>query len=127
MTNRAELSQIFKNEPWQNPALIGLVRLRIALLHGCESAEVVHRAELESLGEHRSDEVVQWPNSSVFTAKERAALELAEVISLEESEESCEDVLHRAKRHLSAREIIELVLAITATNECILAEGVGIS
>jgi alkylhydroperoxidase family enzyme len=127
MGKQAELSETQKNEQWQNPTLIGLVRLRIALLHGCESAEAAHRAELEALGENRSEEVVQWPNSSAFTAKERTALELAEVISLEESEENCEDVLRRAKRHLSEREIIELVLAITATNECILAEGAGIS
>jgi CheY-like chemotaxis protein len=78
-----------------------------------------HRECLEKNGETagRLRGVDQWRDSSEFTEKERAAMDLSESISLQQEKESLEKVLSRALSHFSIAEMVSLTLSITAVND----------
>lgn len=67
-----------------DPGLRELVRLRASQINGCAYCVDMHAraARAHGVPAQRVDAVAVWPESNLFTAKERAALELAEQVTL---------------------------------------------
>jgi AhpD family alkylhydroperoxidase len=65
-------------------ALLELVRLRVSQLNGCAYCVNLHSAAARQLGEpnRRLDLLAAWRQASCFAPAERAALELAEAVTL---------------------------------------------
>lgn len=87
-----------------------LVRLRLAGLHGCMYCQ---SSDVESAKEHgvteAEIEAIWRMDDDVFTDAERAALELANVLSNARPDGAVsEDLLTRLQRHYSDAEIVEL-------------------
>lgn len=67
-----------------DPALREIVRLRASQLNGCAYCVDTHARDARAAGlrTQQVDAVAVWRESSAFTARQRAALELAESVTL---------------------------------------------
>jgi AhpD family alkylhydroperoxidase len=101
-----------------DPGLRELVKVRVSQLNGCAFCIDMHtraaRAEGES--ERRLYALAAWRESPLFHARERAALELAEAITLVSSGGVPEQTYARAAEHFSPAELANLILALAAIN-----------
>jgi AhpD family alkylhydroperoxidase len=89
-----------------DPALLDLCRLRIAGLHGCE--EELLRVRVMGPGDRRRAHLGRWREEvEAFSARERAALALAEKFALEPHGVSDDDVAALTSR-LSPAEFVAL-------------------
>jgi AhpD family alkylhydroperoxidase len=98
--------------------LMELVRLRVSRMNGCEYCIGLHTEELRKVGETegRIGEVVEWRNSELYTARERAALAWAEAVT-DIQEGHAPDVLYEAVRAVFTEvETVNLTLVITTIN-----------
>ncbi|RKE18169.1 carboxymuconolactone decarboxylase family protein [Streptomyces sp. TLI_171] len=100
------------------PLLLELVRLRCSQLNGCVYCVDLHTAAARKAGEldDRLAQLVVWRESGLFTARERAALALAEAVTrLADRREGAE--AHRAARAvLSEPEAAFVAWAATVVN-----------
>ncbi|UOQ56039.1 carboxymuconolactone decarboxylase family protein [Leucobacter allii] len=66
------------------PKLVELVRMRVSQINGCAFCLRMHAADAERLGEtsERIAILAAWWESQYFTGPERAALQLAEQVTL---------------------------------------------
>ncbi|NKE61834.1 carboxymuconolactone decarboxylase family protein [Lentzea sp. PSKA42] len=64
--------------------LLDLLRLRVSQINGCEFCMDLHARDARAAGEspERLDALFAWPASTRFDAREKAALALAEAITL---------------------------------------------
>ncbi len=101
--------------------LLDLIRLRVSQIHGCQLGESHYRAKLELAGEatNRLDELDTWPVSGVYTAKERMALALAELLAQPSPGESTllPRLLSHAREQLTRAELVRLVVAVEAIQD----------
>ena len=101
-----------------DPQLRELVRIRVSQLNGCAFCIDMHtrtaRAEGES--EQRLYALAAWRESPLFDGRERAALELAEAITLISHDGVPEETYARAAKHFDSAELANLILALTAIN-----------
>jgi alkylhydroperoxidase family enzyme len=107
-----------------DPALLNLVRLRVAQI--CLSPGGIERFWLDVKIRMESEELLEklkvWRESLFFNDKEKAALTLAETVSLCPTKPIPEQCLKKAKRHFKKGELVSLLLAImTTTNPNCLA------
>jgi AhpD family alkylhydroperoxidase len=102
-----------------DPLLHDLVKLRISQLNGCSYCVDKHSRDATEAGEdvRRLHSVAAWREAPFFTAKERAALELAEAMThLARTQDINDEVWKRAEQHFEREELSHLVLAIAAMN-----------
>lgn len=101
-----------------DPILGGLIKLRASQLNGCSLCVDMHTRESLKGGEdeRRLFAVTAWHESPFFTARERAALELTESITLVSETHVPDEVWERAEKEFSPAEMAHLVLAIAAIN-----------
>jgi alkylhydroperoxidase family enzyme len=96
--------------------LRSLATTRVAMLNGCEFCQDIKRAYAirQKLGTARFDALADWRSSSVFDARERAALAFVEEATLHKqvSDATFEDL----RRHFDDREIAELTLCNAIEN-----------
>jgi CheY-like chemotaxis protein len=80
-----------------------------------------YRKILKTNGEtdQRLREFNNWRESSIFTPREKAALSLAESMSLGQSEKKSQNVLKEAKHYFNRDEMVRLTLNIMAINDWI--------
>jgi len=98
-----------------DPVLVELARLRIATLLGFEAGLAVRsqQAREAGLGEDKIAELPSWPTSSLFSARERACIALAEQFVMDVggvTDRQVDDVLE----HLSSGECYAYVNALSA-------------
>jgi alkylhydroperoxidase family enzyme len=91
---------------WQitDSRLLDLCRLRVAQMVGA-------RAEIAGAGEQLLMDLEDWPSSSAFSRRERAALSFAEQYHLDHKRITGEQREELA-RHLSRREVVNFVWAL---------------
>jgi AhpD family alkylhydroperoxidase len=102
-----------------DPVVHELVKLRISQLNGCSYCVDKHTREATAAGEdsRRLHAVAAWREAPFFTAKERAALELAEAVTLLPGRQDVPDkVWKQAEEQFEEEELAHLVLAIAAMN-----------
>lgn len=98
--------------------LLELVRLRASQLNGCAYCVDMHTkdARVEGETEQRLYAVSVWKEAPFFTARERAALAWTEAVTLVGRDHVPDEVYEAACRQFSAKELIDLTMAIIAIN-----------
>ena len=95
-----------------------LVKLRASQINGCAYCLDMHWTHAREIGESevRLAQLTVWPESPFFDARERAALALADAVTLISETHVPDDVWAEATRHFDAAEIGHLLFAIAAIN-----------
>lgn len=99
-------------------SLLELVRTRASQVNGCAFCIDVHSkaARDNGVSERQLQGLVAWRDSPFFSARERAALELAEAITLMSQERVTDEVWEAVSQEFSEVEMAELVWAIAVIN-----------
>lgn len=100
------------------PELRELVRLRASQLNGCGFCVDVHSrdAMAHEETERRIFALPVWRETPFFTARERAALELAEAMTRLADGPVTDEVYDRAAAHFTRHELAELIWVVTVVN-----------
>jgi AhpD family alkylhydroperoxidase len=100
------------------PALLELVKLRASQINGCAFCVDLHTRDARAAGE--SDErmhlVCVWHEAPVFSPRERVALAWTEAVTRIADTHVPDDVYVLAKTEFSEAELVNLTLAVIATN-----------
>lgn len=98
--------------------LLELVNLRVSQINGCAYCLGLHAAALRERGEStaRLDALAGWHASTLFTARERAALRWAESLTDVARTHAPDDDYADLTPHFSAAEISELSFAVALMN-----------
>jgi AhpD family alkylhydroperoxidase len=101
-----------------DPALKDLVKIRASQINGCAFCVDMHTREARALGlsEQKLFGVSVWRDTPFFTARERAALALAEAITLLGEHGVPDDVYDEAARLFDADELPRLIAISVAIN-----------
>lgn len=93
-----------------------LATTHVAMLNGCEFCQDIKRAFAvrQKIGTTRFDALAGWRNSSVFDARERAALAYVEEATLRK--QVSDATFEELRRHFGDREIAELTLCNAIEN-----------
>jgi len=100
------------------PRLRELIRIRVSQLNGCAYCldQHVRDALAANEGERRLATLAAWRESVFFTARERAALALAEQVTLIGQGGVTDQVWSDAAAEFSEAELGQLLLAVVAIN-----------
>jgi AhpD family alkylhydroperoxidase len=101
-----------------DPVIAGLVKVRVSQMNGCPFCLGLHSALACNAGEteERLSELYHWRESSAFTERERAALALAEAVTVLADGDGSDDVYHRAAEYLDDIELAHLLWCIAGIN-----------
>lgn len=95
-----------------------LVRLRVSQINGCAYCVDMHAKDLRAAGEppERIDGLVVWREAPFYTAEERAALALAEAVTLCGSDHPPDDAYPAAAAVFDSAQLTALVAVTVAIN-----------
>ena len=98
--------------------LLELVRTRVSRLNGCAFCLDMHQRDARSRGEsqQRLDLLPAWREAPFFDERERAALALAEALTLVAGRALDPEIWSDAARAFEPRELAALVFAIASIN-----------
>lgn len=98
--------------------LRGLVDIRASQLNGCAFCLDMHWRDARAAGEseERLYMLDSWRESTLYSEREQAALELCEAITLITDGHVADDVWGRARAAFDEHELSQLVVAITVIN-----------
>src|SRR5450830_1527541 len=98
--------------------LLELVRLRVSQINGCAFCLDMHTADARKGGEteQRLYALSAWRETPFFTPRERAALALAESITLVSETHVPDDVMEEAGEWFKPDELAKLVFVIVTIN-----------
>ncbi|WP_106751891.1 carboxymuconolactone decarboxylase family protein [Pannonibacter carbonis] len=98
--------------------LLELVKLRVSQINGCAFCLDMHLRVARSLGENelRIQLLNAWRDSSLYSERERAALDWAECLTLLSDRGAPDEVYDRLSAQFDAREQSYLTFAIGAIN-----------
>jgi len=99
-------------------ALLDLVRMRASQINGCAFCLDMHSKDARANGEteQRLYGLSAWRETPYFSARERAALEWTEALTLVAETGVPDDVYERVRPQFSEDELAHLSLAIVAIN-----------
>ena len=99
-------------------ALLDLVRMRASQINGCAYCLDMHSKDARAKGEteQRLYGLDAWRETPYYSARERAALEWTEALTLVAETRVPDDVYERVREQFSEDEIVHLSLAIVAIN-----------
>jgi AhpD family alkylhydroperoxidase len=112
-----ELERYLRSGPVPLP-LLEIVRLRASQINGCAFCLDLHhrRARRAGVPESQLDTLDAWSDSPAFSDKERAALVWTEKLTLVSDSGVPDAAWDLVKTHFSAREIVDLSIAIAEIN-----------
>jgi len=98
--------------------LLHLIDIRVSMMNGCAFCLDMHVKEAKITGERelRVYHLSVWRESELFTAKEKAALNWAEVLSKLPSEGISDELYNSVHDELSEQEISDLTFAVVSIN-----------
>lgn len=101
-----------------DPVLCELIRLRASQLNGCSYCVDLHARAARAAGaaDQRVDAVTVWRESGLFTAAERAALDLAEEVTLLATTRVREEVVVNAVGRFGEQGTAALLTLLVAVN-----------
>src|ERR671936_1628807 len=107
------------------PRLLDLVRLRASYMNGCAYCVDMHTKDARAGGEseQRLFAVPVWRETPFFTPRERAALAWTEAVTELGRSGVPDPVFEEAHRHFTDAELVNLTMAVVATNGWIRVEG----
>jgi AhpD family alkylhydroperoxidase len=94
------------------------VRLRSSQINGCAYCIDMHWKDLRALGEEeqRLYSLDAWRECPYYDARERAALEWTEAITLISEAHASDAIYESVRRQFSERELADLTLAVAQIN-----------
>ena len=98
--------------------LLDLVRMRASQINGCSYCLDMHSKDARANGEteQRLYGLDAWRETPYYSARERAALEWTEALTLVSETHVPDDVYERVREQFSEDELVHLSLAIVAIN-----------
>jgi len=98
--------------------LLDLVRMRASQINGCSYCLDMHSKDARANGEteQRLYGLAAWRDAPYYSARERAALEWTEALTLVSETHAPDDVFERVRAEFSEGEVMHLTLAIVAIN-----------
>jgi AhpD family alkylhydroperoxidase len=98
--------------------LVELVNVRVSQLNGCASCLEIHhrRASTAGVTDKQLATVLTWRDTDVFSAKEQAALRLAEITTTLPDHDVAEREYARARSVLSDDELTAIIWVAIAIN-----------
>jgi alkylhydroperoxidase family enzyme len=108
-----------------DPCLLDLVRLRVVQIHGCEWTLNEQTQRLKVMGEtsHRLQSLSDWRNQTIFSDREKAALNLAEALTLNPVENVREELIQVVRLVFTEHEVVCIIAAILAVNDWFQTKG----
>ncbi|MCW3474527.1 carboxymuconolactone decarboxylase family protein [Limobrevibacterium gyesilva] len=99
-------------------SLIELVKTRASQINGCAFCLHMHTSDARAAGEteERLYMLSAWPESSLYSARERAALAWTEALTLVAESRAPDAAYDGLKGSFSDEEIVKLTLLITTIN-----------
>lgn len=99
-------------------SLLELVRTRASQLNGCAFCVDMHTTAATEAGEtpRRLHALSVWAGTGFFSDRERAALGLAEAVTLLSEKRVPEEVYQRAEEEFDKEQLAQLIWAITVVN-----------
>jgi len=106
------------NESAIEQSIRHLVDIRASQINGCAFCVDMHVKEATMHGERplRLHHVAIWRESTLFSARERAALEWAEALTRIPAEGVPDDVYERVRAQLSEKELSDLTFLVMSIN-----------
>ena len=101
-----------------DPPLHHLIKIRVSQINGCGYCIDMHTKDARAAGEteQRMYMLSAWRETSIYTAKERAALQWAEAVTRLDNQQVPEEAFREAKRHFSEQDLVVLTLAVIEIN-----------
>ena len=98
--------------------LLQLIEYRVSQINGCAYCLDMHSKDLRHGGEteQRIYMISGWRETSLYTDRERAALEWAESVTLLENGHVPDEVYEQVRKEFSEAELVDLTLAVAAIN-----------
>jgi AhpD family alkylhydroperoxidase len=98
--------------------LLDLVRMRASQINGCAYCLDMHSKDARAGGEieQRLYGLDAWRETPYYSARERAALEWTEAITLVANSHAPDEVYERVREQFAEDELVHLTLAIVAIN-----------
>ncbi len=98
--------------------LVELAKVRASLINRCAHCVDMYTKVARSLGEteQRLYAVSLWRDTPYYSERERAALAWTEAVTLVSVDQVADDVYQMARQHFTEKELVDLTLAIVATN-----------
>jgi AhpD family alkylhydroperoxidase len=100
------------------PRLLDLVRMRASQINRCAYCLDMHSKDARAAGEteQRLYGLEAWRETPYYSARERAALEWTEAVTLVADTGVPDDVYERVREQFSEEELVHLTLAVVAIN-----------
>ena len=100
------------------PALIELVKMRASQINGCAYCLDMHSKDARAAGEseQRLYALNAWRETPFYTARERAALEWTEALTLVSRDHVPDDAYEQARQQFGEEELLSLSMAVVAIN-----------
>jgi len=98
--------------------LIELIKIRVSQINGCAYCIDMHTRDARTAGETdaRMHLLAAWRETLAFTPRERAALAVAEAVTLITQGHVPDEVWAEAQEHFDERELVGLLWAAAAMN-----------
>jgi AhpD family alkylhydroperoxidase len=108
---------VFADSPLERP-LVELLKIRVSQINGCAYCIDMHTHDARKAGETdvRMHLLGAWRETSAFTPRERAALALAEAVTLITQGHVPDAVWAEAQEHFDQHELAALLWAAAAMN-----------
>lgn len=112
-----EMSQTLQSSSLKRE-ILDLANIRASLINGCAFCIDMHVKEAKIHGERelRVHHIPVWRESSLFSPKERAALEWVETVTELSKQGVPDEVYERVREQFSEKEITDLTYAIAVIN-----------
>lgn len=100
------------------PTLLELLRMRSSQLNACAYCIDMHTKDARAAGEsdQRLHALSAWRETPFFSERERAALAVAEALTLMADHHLSDEVFEEAARHFTEEELAKVVFAVVAIN-----------
>jgi AhpD family alkylhydroperoxidase len=111
-------AEIYLNSCGLEKNLIHLIKLRASQINGCAYCIDMHWKDLRAAGENeqRLYGLDAWRESPYYTAKERAALEWTEAVTLIAQTHADDAIYDRVREHFNEKELSDLTVAVATIN-----------
>lgn len=101
-----------------DPKLIELIKIRASQINGCAFCLNMHAADAKKRGE--SDQRIYcvgvWEECAFYSEEEKAALELAEHVTLVPHKRVPDQVYNRVRQHYDEKGYVDLIMIINQIN-----------
>ena len=110
--------QTYVNNSGLEHSLLELVKMRASQINGCAYCLDMHSKDARAAGEteQRLFLLDAWREAPMYSARERAALEWTEALTLITEGHVPDEVFRSVREHFSEEELANLTLAIVAIN-----------